>query len=314
METVNVAFDWQTQSRRKDGCRGACLLMKKFPECKNKNESACWVNRFTDKQTTAAGCICISKDMLVEFCTFIVRKAFFTYGKSVWHIRRGFPTGTNAAPEMANLYLLSYEMSFFERQTRMWNTLTIERKMFILGYRRFIDDVFHLDGVDEPTSCLYKTEDQDGIFPTVLIDNGSIIDMPLKLSGDSSKEINFLDVTVTIETATKSRLTYKLYDKREFMTVAGQKVSSLPTYPNIDSNLAESCKYGVVTSQLHRFARRNMRASSVEENIIKLCQKMITHGYDKDSIVAQLQRFRDWPKTLGPWQKSLRRILNKLNL
>ncbi len=98
------------------------------------------------------------------------------------------------------------------------------------------------------------------------------------------------------------------------MTVAGQKVSSLPTYPNIESNLAESCKYGVVTSQLHRFARRNMRASSVEENIIKLCQKMITHGYDKDSIVAQLQRFRDWPKTLGPWQKSLRRILNKLNL
>jgi hypothetical protein len=97
------------------------------------------------------------------------------------------------------------------------------------------------------------------------------------------------------------------------MTVAGKKVSALPTYPNIESNLALSCKYGVVTSQLHRFARRNMRASYVEENIIKLCQKMITHGYDKDSIVAQLQRFRDWPKKLGPWQKSLRRIIRKLN-
>jgi hypothetical protein len=184
--------------------------------------------------------------------------------------------------------------------------------MFILGYQRFIDDVFHLSGIHENTSFLYKTEDHDGIFPRELKDNGTIIDMPLKLSGDSNREINFLDLTITIETAPKTRIVHKLYDKREFMTVAGQKVSTLPSYPNIDSNLADSCKYGVVTSQLHRFSRLNMRARCAQENIVQLCKKMISHGYDKKFIITQVQRFKKWPKKLGLWQKSLRIILNKL--
>ena len=213
---------------------------------------------------------------------------------------------------MANLYLLSYELSFFERQTKIWKTLTIERKIFILGYQRFIDDVFHLNGIHEKTSSLYKTKDHDGIFPTELIDNGTIIEMPLKLSGDSNKEINFLDLTVAIETSPKTRITHKLYDKRDYMTVAGQKVSTLPSYPNIDSNLADSCKYGVVTSQLHRFSRLNMRARCAQLNIVQLCKKMISHGYDKKLITAQVKRFKKWPKKLGLWQKSLRSILNKL--
>ena len=101
--------------------------------------------------------------------------------------------------------------------------------------------------------------------------------MPLQLSGNSGKETNFLDVTVLIKS---NALLYKLYDKKESMYVTGKKVSELPNYPNITSNLAQSCKYGVITSQFYRFTRRNTKATEVIHNISNHCKKMINEGYD----------------------------------
>ena len=200
--------------------------MRKYPECANKNETAKWTNKFTRKQETEAGFICISKELLVKFTTYLIRESYFTFGKQVRHIIRGFPTGTNAAPEMANLYLLAYELTYFERQTRQWHFLTIHHKMFIISYKRFIDDIFYLN--DKHNDYLYKSSSQDGIFPRFLCDKGKTIDMPLQLSGNSGQEMNFLDVTVFIKSNT---LLYKLYDKKESMYVTGKKSIRTPKLP-----------------------------------------------------------------------------------
>ena len=305
---INVAFDWQTRDHQKKykNCTRACLLTKKYPECNERDESATWTNKYTDKQHTEPGLICISKEMLVQFTTYLIRESYFTYGKQVWHITRGFPTGTNAAPEMANLYLLAYELAYFERQTRKWQSLPIHHKVFILSYKRFIDDVFHLESKTQTESFLYKSPDKDGIFPKSLCDKGNTIDMPLQLNGGSGKEANFLDITVMIDSA----ITYKLYDKRKEMYVSGKRVSELPNFPNINSNLAQSCKYGVLSSQLYRFARRNTKATEVIKNTIHLCKKMMRDGYNKDLIKGELVKFKKWPKKLGKWGKILKVLLN----
>jgi len=281
--------------------------MRKYPECANKNETIKWTNKFTTKEETETGFICISKEMLVKFTTYLIRESYFTFGKQVRHIIRGFPTGTNAAPEMANLYLLAYELTYFERQTRRWHLLTTHHKMFIISYKRFIDDIFYLKG--EHSNYLYYSPTKDGIFPRFLRDKGRTIDMPLQLSGNSGQETNFLDVTVMIKS---NALTYKLYDKKESMYVTGKQVSGLPYYPNIISNLLQSCKYGVITSQFYRFTRRNTKATEVIHNISNLCKKMISDGYDKKLIKKVLVKFRRWPKRIGRWGKYLKMLLNEI--
>ena len=149
--------------------------------------------------------------------------------------------------------------------------------MFILSYKRFIDDIFHLESTSITESFLYKSHDKDGIFPRSLYDQGSIIDMPLQLSGNAGKEANFLDISVIIDS---NAITYKLYDKRKEMYISGKRVSDLPNYPNILSNLSQNCKYGVITSQLNRFSRRNTKATEVIKNTLHLCKRMIKDGYD----------------------------------
>jgi hypothetical protein len=121
--------------------------------------------------------------------------------------------------------------------------------------------------------------------------------------------VNFLHISVIIDS---NNITYKLYDKRNEMSVSGKRVSDLPNYPNIHSNLSQSCKYGVITSQLNRFSRRNTKATEVIKNTIHLCKKMMKDGYDKELIKGELVKFKKWPKKLGKWGKILKVILYRI--
>jgi hypothetical protein len=74
------------------------------------------------------------------------------------------------------------------------------------------------------------------------------------------------------------------------------------------------CKYGVMTSQLHRFARRFTKASLFQKEVLKLANKMIKEGYEPSKLIQKIVKFPGWRPSLGKWEVVLRRILRELRL
>ena len=140
---------------------------------------------------------------------------------------KGVPTGTNSSPDIANLFLLYYELQFFQNKLKDWNTLRPELQSLLLTYSRFIDDIFAVTTDKEMTVFDNKDmqngitfgDGEDGIFPmSLLIKNGEIIDKPLQIEGEGGREVNFLDETISIK---NGRLRRTLYRKTDFIIVAG---------------------------------------------------------------------------------------------
>jgi hypothetical protein len=227
----------------------------------------------------------------------------------IFQIVRGIPTGTNAAPEITNLYLFYYELAFFQLHLPNWATLPEKLQLFLLSWKRYIDDCLHIAKGDT-SEFLYLPS---GIYPAKLTDpkTGKVINLPLELSGETGESVNFLDVTLTLKSKpfTAAQIDFKLYDKREHLVVNGTRLSTLRNFPHIDSKLADVCKYGVVKSQLHRFARRFTKASLFQKEVMKFANKLIKEGYIPSKIIRKIITFRGWRPTLGRWPSVLRRIL-----
>ena len=62
-------------------------------------------------------------------------------------------------------------------------------------------------------------------------------------------EANYLDISIKHNNNT-SKWSSKLYNKREAMVAKGLKLNK---FPHPESMLTSRCKYGVITSQLHRY-------------------------------------------------------------
>jgi hypothetical protein len=257
----------------------------------------------------------LNADALLELLEYLLSNSYVRCGagKRIFKSIRGIPTGTNAAPEMTNIYLLYYELSFFQRELPQWATANRDKQMFLLSWKRYIDDCFHVK-VGDTAVFLYKSATFDGMYPSSLKDpkTGKIIDKPLELSGPSGKSVAFLDVTILL--TDDGQLDYELYDKREHLIVNGKRLSKLRNFPHVESALADMCKYGVMTSQMYRFARRFTKASLFQKEVLKLANKMIKEGYIPSKLIQKIIGFRGWRPTLGRWPVVLRRILKELRL
>jgi hypothetical protein len=198
---------------------------------------------------------------------------------------------------------------FFQKHLPNWVSLTVKLQLFLLTWKRYIDDCLHVAKGDT-SEFLYLP---NGIYPAELTDpkTGKVINLPLELTGETGESVNFLDVTLTLkcEPFAAPQIDYKLYDKREHLVVNGIRLSTLRNFPHIDSKLADMCKYGVMRSQLYRFARRFTKASLFQKEVMKLANKMIAAGYIPSKIIQKVISFRGWRPTLGKWQNVLRRIL-----
>jgi hypothetical protein len=74
------------------------------------------------------------RSMSYEVAEYLIRNSYVLCGerKRVHRAVRGVPTGTNAAPEMTNIYLFYYELNFWMKQLPKWDELTKELKLFLL--------------------------------------------------------------------------------------------------------------------------------------------------------------------------------------
>jgi hypothetical protein len=111
----------------------------------------------------------------------------------------------------------------------------------------------------------------------------------------------------------KNRVTYSLYDKRREMHVGEERMSDLRNFPHIMTLLSDTCKYSVVTSQMHRFNRRCFYAYDFINETVAYCRKLIEAGYNKLEVIAKVVHFKHWQPQKGKWEFVLavmrRRIL-----
>ena len=77
-------------------------------------------------------------------------------------------------------------------------------------------------------------------------------------------------------------------------------IIKLIRYPDIDSRLANESKFGIVTSQLHRFARRCTHVKDFIGNVSLVFYRMAQKHYPRHLIWKPFKRFlRDHPVIYG---------------
>ena len=80
----------------------------------------------------------------------------------------------------------------------------------------------------------------------------------------------------------------KLYDKKVGLAAKGLKLNR---FPHPQSKLSTRCKYGVITSQLHRYNVACSRICDFKEPALDLYNTYINKGYKVQMIDNYFERF-----------------------
>ena len=99
--------------------------------------------------------------------------------------------------------------------------------------------------------------------------------------------VNYLDMTIRWDGKEK-KWHSKLYDKKEELVAKGLKINK---FPHPESILSPNCKYGVITSQLHRFNVACTRNQDFIPAARKLHTVYIEKGYESAKVNKYFNRF-----------------------
>ncbi|DBA82247.1 TPA: hypothetical protein ACH3X2_000518 [Trebouxia sp. C0005] len=227
-------------------------------------------------------------DTIDIWITFLLSNMYVKFGDQVHRQIQGTPMGTNCASHLANLYLMMYELRFYVRLATLYvdpaftflRTViyTIARAFLLTA--RYIDD---LASINNPYlhSLLYVDQHFHhnrilGIYPRTL----------RVTTADSGISINYMDVTIQRQHSSSSRITTILYDKREHSPLADQFIIK---FPHAMSNISAAAKYGVITSQYHRFRRIIMLRNDFTNRMAGLVHYMQSMGHDTSRMLKQIR-------------------------
>ena len=265
---------------------------------------------------------------------FVVSNIYVCFGARVFKQLHGFPMGINCGVEMADIYLLSYELGFLLRQLQRF-TASLETRtrrstaqhvvneaafsralppvlMWLMITVRYIDDVCMpiIEGYDV-TKHIYDRRHEgkdDGVYPTALRGANGMIDMPLQLNlASSGDEVHFLDVTVMFDPSTRA-LNFKLYDKRR----GNPLFETTLNFPPVDSMLSDGCKYTVLRSQMHRFDRNCTYAADFIANTAALAVRMVRNRYNERRVIDEIHKYRSWDLSKGDWRRVEGRVVRRV--
>jgi hypothetical protein len=198
----------------------------------------------------------IDQNMLKTLLSWVLDNAFFSFGKITMRQIVGIPMGTDAGPQIANLFLLSQERKFI-----LANTSVNPRICRDLKYTfRYIDDI------------------------TAFSDNGSLGNEFRNIYDDSlslvkvnttDQQADVLDITISVG---QNRFTTKLYDKRRdfaFKTVS---------FPCVHGNLSKNMCYNTATAQIHRYGEICSQHEDFIFNCAQLLNFLTERGYKKPEL------------------------------
>ena len=80
----------------------------------------------------------------------------------------------------------------------------------------------------------------------------------------------------------------KLYDKKAGLVAKGLKLNK---FPDPRSKLSTRCKYGVITSQLHRYKVACTRRQDFVPAAVELYKAYVDKGYNRQTIDRYFERF-----------------------
>ena len=327
-EVIHLAFKVEaakcSMGRRSTAPVDAIFVPK---ETSYETKWVCSNDRNTDGTTLKAA-------SLIAMIQYVVLNIFVCFGERVFKQLHGFPMGINCGVEMADIYLLSYELAFAIRQLKKFRASLETRSrrstaqpvineaafshtlppvlLWLMTTVRYIDDVFMPILRDyDVARHIYdrRSEDgDDGVYPMALVGANGVIDMPLQLNlASSGDEVHFLDVTVMFEPSTGA-LDFKLYDKRR----GNPLFETTLNFPPMDSMLADECKYTVLRSQMHRYDRNCTFAADFIANTAALAVQMMRNRYDERRVLDEIHKYRSWDLSKGNWQKVKGRVLDRV--
>ena len=227
--------------------------------------------------------------------SFLLDNMYVTFGGQLQQQIRGTPMGTNCASNLANFYLSRYELDFLLNVTDMHiisavdgalpspdlHCVTLQVTQAFLLTKRYIDDLFSLNNPYMLhllyTDQHYYHPNLHGIYPRSL----------LVSVADVGTSVDYMDMTILPAVGHSQRVTTILYDKREHGRLASLFIVK---YPHISSNIADSAKYGIITSQFHRYRRIIMLRDNFTFRMAALIDTLRHKGYDPTRMLTMARK------------------------
>ena len=182
--------------------------------------------------------------------------------------------GTNAGPQIANVYLHFYEYEYIKKLKENNDEVSLKKLTNIFRYQ---DDLISFNDFGKLGSVLNE------IYPNEMVVNGTNI---------STRKCNYLDMTISIFQG-KFRVT--LYDKRK------DYYFNVISYPFLDGNIPNNLSYGVFISPLVRFAKINTIVNGFYSNMDDLITKLVCQGFNLAALRKKFIKF--YHSKLNVWSK-----------
>ena len=194
----------------------------------------------------------LNTTFICELTNLIMTNNFFKFGNTWWHQTIGTAMGTPCACIYATLFF-----AWFERQV-----ILKKYKKNLLLYRRQIDDIFGI-WVDDPTKPNEWKEFKNDLNSQCKLD---------WKTEELSKEVNFLDLTISITKEGKIR--YQTFQKpmNPFLYIPGH--SAHPP------GIVKSLIHGLIQT----YNRQNTEKITFKKNVKQLFKRLIARGHLHEDI------------------------------
>ena len=225
---------------------------------------------------------------------FILNNIFVTVGDDIFRQTLGVPMGFSCSPMLAVIMLAFFEIAFVRRlvastdQPMGTPTDTARGTEPLTAALRW-----ELRSLAVRTACSCRAIDDVLLVNIAAADRRWLLLRMYPASLEHKEEyaspgpIRYLDMEIKHD---RGGFYTDLYDKRDVLAAQG-KMSSVLKFPHIQSRLSTACKYGCMTSFMHRIHRGVMRRRLFVRRAAERVIFMAVHGYDPSKLLHYIKRF-----------------------
>ena len=218
--------------------------------------------------------VSFTKESLIDCLIYLIDNSFVVYRGTVFRQIIGIPMGTNAGPQIANIYLHVYEQLYIAKLIDAQDEISLRKLENIFRYQ---DDLISLN--------------DDGLLGQILEDIYPS-EMIVNCTNVSKRKCNYLDMSISIY---RGKFKVTLYDKRNDYSF------NVISYPYLDGNVPNNLSYGVFVSQLVRFAKINTLVEGFYHNVKCLVNKLHKQGFNLAALRKKFFKF--YHTKLNIWGK-----------
>jgi len=280
---VDLVFEYQKQNgSKKDRGKEKVLLVK-------HKDIGGWRVRNDEQQRDTDSTKFITAETLKRWIAYLLQRLFVKVGDRVQRQVIGLPMGTSCSPFMANLVLYMFELEYFTEQVskvRLWHNGTERRPRYAVNKTSKLELLKKLAHCTRYIDDLWNPLVETAVFQQVAREiYPEWLQLGLEHQGES---VNYLDMTIWHTNGDNFRWHSKLYDKKVGLMAKGLKLNK---FPHPSSKLSVRCKYGVITSQLHRYTVACTRRQDFIPVAVDLYKAYVDKGYNRGMIDRYFERF-----------------------